>query len=270
MVFKLDKSRLEKALKTYKHDSTLNDRNGFFINFRANQMFYYSPEHKVPVIQENIRRIYSDFIQIDHLIDKISLLFDLFKEDRFTHTQWLMYVGSDIDTFHIKLRSIFDELAGIFKRLSDYPNALPKGNSFEKLLNWANKSGSERYLDPIFLRLLKNVEWFEDIRAFRNASVHNGADVFLEWNTDDMLFQIFGFERHYVQIPKLMFNKNTVRLDLYIGLVIGYLIAYLEDVFEAITTKYSLPVFGESRHIPYYPSKPIMYKWIELALFNLF
>ena len=265
MSFVIKINRLKKALNTLKPKDDYYNIEGNFINFYANTKLSEIMEKEIPNIFRFITFIVSDFDDLRHLLERINWQFYLWKNSNLVLDSWMAYAKIDIEVFHIKIRSIFDYLAKIIQRVSDSPEQVPD-KSFNTLLKWLEKSDDNiKKLGADLSDLFTLSEFFTHVKDVRDGDLHRGGETLVYPNTDRIVFQIYkkGYER-IVQIPEIMFNENIVYFDLYAGIYMGYLIAFLEDVSETIIKIIDLPDYG-AKPRQSLKELPTMYKWIELA-----
>ena len=65
--------------------------------------------------------------------------------------------------------------------------------------------------------------------------------------------------------PEIMFNKNVVDFELYAGLFIGYLIAFLEEFSRLVCKRVNFPKVCRNSRL-HYPGIPLVHNWLERLL----
>lgn len=140
------------------------------------------------------------------------------------------FAACDIGLFHVQYRSLFDRLAKIVGRLSGRPKTVP--DSFRKLREWVGRPGNARRVDQQLARFVTSCDWFDDMREVRDSIVHKDGRAFVFPQENRILFQVHeGFGRRTkIHLPEIMFNESVADFELYAGLLMGYLIACLEDI----------------------------------------
>lgn len=88
---------------------------------------------------------------------------------------WERFVSTDIDLFHVEIRSLFDYVARALIRVSgSSPGQLP--NSFRKLRDWiANYPTRVPRFGEDLAQAITSCDWFSEIRGVRDAIVHSGG-----------------------------------------------------------------------------------------------
>lgn len=87
---------------------------------------------------------------------------------------FMLYAASDIDLFHVRLRSAFDYLAPVGWGTAVRRECVGGKKSFEDLVTWAEEnSGRLELLGPAAVLLLDHEKWFRGLRELRDFMVHN-------------------------------------------------------------------------------------------------
>jgi hypothetical protein len=179
-----------------------------------------------------LKRIFSikqNLQTICNLLDHARWLTNQLLEGNLPPGAWQAYFRTDIHTFHSEIRSIFDHLA---EALDGGRNVLP--DSFEKLKNGVEINGNSKYgtrLDANIIALIKECEWFTELRASRNAIEHQGFDAAIRFEPGQNK-AFFKLERHqvggYFKLPE-RFPKASeyVQFEIYAGYYMGRLLAFL-------------------------------------------
>ena len=199
----------------------------------------------------NLSFINQDISNIMMIVFRLKWLNDLWTRDDIDNTLWMKFSECDISFFHIKFRSLFDHLAKIVASISDTPKQI-KIASFERLKNWLKKSDDNvKKLGNDLAQFVLSCEWFDSIKQVRESIVHHGDFPLVFLVKRRILFNLYKKikkrERNF--LPKiLMYNNNVVDFELYGGLYIGYLIAYLEEFSKLAYPRLSLKrIGGDSR-----------------------
>lgn len=263
------KDRLKIASSTIQKD----EEGGFFSSSEfvvlfTNIMFKTQTGETVLPIFSFMQYASQDVNNMETITTRLAWEKDLWSKEQLDVGSWMTYAACDINLFHVEIRSIFDYLAKIIRRVSDEPEQVPD-QGFHDLRTWLAKSDDNvKRLGKDLAELVSSVNWFDTIKNLRDVNVHQGGMtlVFLEkWR---ILFQILKGYEYLVSIPEIMYNENVVDFELYAGMHFGYLIAFLEDFATVIEKrlpegKYSSRI-GNPRKV--YRKLPIVYSWIERLL----
>ena len=101
-------------------------------------------------------------------------------------------------------------------------------SSFADLFSWLDKPGNAQRLGEDRVPLIKDAEWFFDIRRVRDKLVHMGAESMVFPVEGRIVFQTY--ERSWENVinnPLMMFNKNLVDFEAYAGFYLGRVIFFL-------------------------------------------
>jgi hypothetical protein len=223
---------------------------------------------ELPSIGNFLDYIHQDIRNIETISTRLAWQRDLWCKEQLDVGKWMSYAACDIDLFHIEVRSVFDYLAKVIKRVSDQPEQVPD-EGFNVLKTWLAKSDDNtKRLGKDLAELVFSVDWFDDLKNVRDVNVHQGGMtlVFLEKNR--ILFQILKGYEYLVSVPEIMYNENVADFELYAGMYFGYLIAFLEQTSRSIEKR--LPprksAFGTGNPTILYRELPAIYTWIERIL----
>jgi hypothetical protein len=187
---------------------------------------------------------------------------DLVSADNLDQILWSHFAACDIDTFHVRFRSLFDYLAGVIDLVSDKSGQIPK--SFEALQNWIDKSPNNvQRMGRDLAELISSCEWFSAMREIRNLIVHRGGHTLIFPMKNRILFQVHERWNRTILVPEIMFNENVADFELYAGLLMGYLIAYLEDVSIVVHKRLGLQRRTDSDGRLYHSGLQVIHRWIE-------
>jgi hypothetical protein len=223
---------------------------------------------ELPSIDSFLDYIRQDIRNIETISTRLAWQRELWLKEQLDALYWMDYAKCDIDLFHIEVRSIFDYLAKIIRRVSDKPKEVPD-KGFSVLRTWLTKSqDNQKRLGKDLTDLVLSVDWFEEVRNVRDVNVHKGGATMVFLEKGRILFQVWkGFEK-LISFPEIMYNENVVDFELYAGTYFGYLIAFLEQASRSIEKR--LPPrkseFGAGNPTIAYRELPAIYTWIERIL----
>jgi len=196
---------------------------------------------------------------------------DLYTQGHLDMVLWITFAASDIEHFHVEFRSLFDYLAKAIRNISDRPGQVTD-KGFKKLRNSLDASrrevNAERHIHDLgedLARFVLSCEWFGDLKQVRESVVHSGGFTLVFPTEGRILFQVYEKGAKKVLVPEIMFNANVVDFELYAGLYIGYLIAYLEDFSELARKRLDLE-WVDGRTQSYHPGLRVVQDWIKQVL----
>jgi len=227
----------------------------------------------LPPIGSFLMYISYDLTNIETLSSRLVWELDLADNGKLDMGQWMSFAQSDIDIFHIEMRSIFDYLARIIQDVSDMPKPIKKYKSFTKRRNWLGNEKHEenaKTLGDDLTKLVLSVDWFDDIRNVRDETLHRGANTTVFPQEGRVLFQVSKGVKNLISFPEVQYNENIIDFELYAGVYFGYLIAFLEEACKAVEKR--LPprksAYGSGNPHRLYKELPAIYKWIEKVISN--
>ena len=260
----IDKQKLKTALSLIH-----NDGRGYFLSGQFVDLFSIVHIKSIENVGFHKLNRYLHFLQenmwnLETIVLKLAWEKDLWSKEKLDNIAWMMFAKCDINYFHVEFRSLFDHLTKLVSTVSDSPGQV-KSRSFHKLKNWLAKSDQNvRKLGRDLAKLVLSCGWFDDLKTIRESIIHKGGFtlVFLEKNR--ILFQVHEGISRKVLIPEVMFNENVVDFELYAGLYLSYLLAYLEEISEAISNRLDLKSMGNPRN--YHSGLRILNDWIKQVL----
>ncbi len=199
------------------------------------------------IVNHLLRYIAQDLSNILIIINKLDWEREMWIRGYLSDTAWLYFAGSDIDMFHVELRSICDYVAEIIQAQSSHPSNVPR--SFEKLRNSLAEEEEEKEsklhanIGEGLAKLVLNCNWFKEIRDVRDSSIHTGARIVVFLEKPKIQFQIYQGWSKKVNKEELMDNENVVNFEAYSALYVCYLLAFLDEFGSLLIVRYSIPRF---------------------------
>jgi hypothetical protein len=175
----------------------------------------------------------------DHLLTvlcKVVWLNNHREPENLDSQSWISFAATDIVTFHVLIRSLFDELASLASGVA--PQGGVNRDSFAKLRTWLRTGPDNVHkLGEDLANVILDCEWFESLRRVRDDLVHHGAQTFVFPEPGRILFQIHLGPSALVQMPKaVMFNESVVDFTTYSALTMARLMVFLDAFSEVVFT----------------------------------
>lgn len=267
MTIKAD--RLLQALSTIHESSGGYIREGDFISLMMNIRLNALLRRKVPNILSFLRYIDNETNKIEVVTSRLAWQKELWSLNKLDDNTWMSYASCDIDFFHIIIRSIFDYLAKIMKRVANQPEQVPD-EGFNDLKNWLIKEGipdndNLQRVGKELANIVLSCEWFDDIKNIRDLNIHQGGFTitFPEKSKNRILFQVYKGVTGHISIPEVMYNENVVDFELYAAVYFGYLSALLEVASKIIDERIDMHRYPESKPHKAYRHLPPIYRWMS-------
>lgn len=260
----IDKKLLKISLSKINSDEKGYYRFGDFVDLSAYLHVNVSWNQKLSLIDRYVKFINQDIWNLDAIILKLSWQKKLWLKNELNEYLWMTFAQTDIDLFHVELRSIFDYFAKIITSISDNPEQVRgRGRSFNQLYNWLknSKDNVKRFGNDL-AGLVFTCDWFYDIKDLRDLKLHYGGFNLVFPIENRILFQIYKGWNKQIEIPEIMYNENVVDFELYAGLYLGYLFAYLEKAAIIIDNRLTLKKVGKDAR-SYHPGLQVVYDWIK-------
>lgn len=260
----IDRGKLRATLSVIHKDERDHFSSGRFVDLLTIIHIKSIQDVKFRKLNRYLKFLQQHIWNLETIVLKLAWQRDLWSKGRLDEINWMMFAKCDINYFHVEFRSLFDHLPKIMSIVSDSPGQI-KSRSFQKLRNWLAKSDKNvRKLGKDLAQLVLSCEWFDDLKAIRESLIHRGGFTLVFLEKDRILFQVHEGISRKVLIPEVMFNKNVVDFELYAGLYLGYLIAYLEEVSEIILNRLNLKSMGNPRS--YHSGLRVVSDWIKQFL----
>lgn len=174
------------------------------------------------------KTIIADFWNIGFILQRIDVIRSLAIKDNNWSDFWRISTANDIDYFHIKIRSILDNVALLVKHTSNKKGQLP--DSFNDLFTKIDKFKNK--LDKEIVAIILDNNWYSSARDVRDKLVHYNASTLVFGSpSDGTHFQTYckSFNA-MIKDRVIMVNENVVDFEKYGALVLINLIVLLEKV----------------------------------------
>jgi len=236
----MDTSHLSKA-------RPLLGRRGSQFIYKGNFTFLCADAHgpqstpELKSISRHLFRALDHFANVLTTCDRLKWMREQCASDERFASTWMFYASTDIEYWHVQMRSLLDHLAKVIRKL-----ACRKGqvsDSFTRLYLCVCQAKSCAHAETLveklgldWFGLLTSAGWFGLLREVRETVVHWGGDTMVFGRPDDgILFQVHkGLYKNVIEGEPLMFNRNVVYFDRYAAVMLSHLLLFLED-FAATT-----------------------------------
>lgn len=155
------------------------------------------------------------------------------------------YFELDIDLFHIRLRSMMDHVAKLISLCTEKPGQTP--TTFAKLRTYATKRPDR--LPPGVAAELLAADWFDEIRAMRDALVHEGGRSMAFYSDDvhDLLYQIHrSSSDSMISRPSLVVG-NLAKFDYFVAWSVSHAMRFMDRVGALLVGADTLDELGRHR-----------------------
>jgi hypothetical protein len=258
-------SRLELSLALFATDD-----HGLHLTGHGTDIDHYFRWGKAPISAEHRRRapgflgaVVQDLWNVATVIERLEWMRAQAQANDFLRSRWPYFAAADIQAVQVDLRSILDYVALTARLLLNKPGQAPK--SFRALLDWAD-SHPARIPKELRDLLLPQRDWFMQVRRVRDSFVHFGAHAIVFGDPEEgILFQVYrgGFENS-ISGPALMWNDNVAYFDRYIAVVMGQLLAFLEEFGEVARNLLdATPLSAEHRARAYHTGFAVIRAWLQ-------
>jgi len=259
----INKQRLSIALATiHKDESDRYYSSGKFLHLLSAVQVKIAMGADLGALLGVLSYIHQDVWNIETIARRLNWQTRLIAKGKLDELLGAKFTECDIDLFHVQYRSLFDYLAKFIVLMSEAPGQVPR-ESFERLYNWVGKS--EENIQKIgagLAKVVRSCDWFTDLREVRNSIVHSSGRTIVFPEKNRILFQVEEGFKNKIHVPEVMFNANIVDFELYAGLFIGYLIAYLEEIAVVALRRLNLErTAGNMKS--YHGGLPVVKRWIE-------
>lgn len=225
-----------------------------------------SSQGLVLTTRSNVSFIIQDIWNISIIIAKIDWVRREAARNGDFFNYWASFATSDIEHFHVELRSLLDYVALIASQIANKSGQIP--TTFRRLQQWTKESaGNEKRLGTDLARLVSSANWAPDIRLVRDSILHLGANTLvLPKPTDRILFQVYGKAwREYIDNELVMDSGNVVDFGLYCAWYTSKLIVFVEELSKVIRTRLGVDTVALDAK-SYSPGFGVLKDWIVKLL----
>lgn len=211
-------------------------------------------------IAKQTKKIEKDIDILDSLVYRINNTPSSYEDD-LDPRLLSRYLTTDLESFHVVYRSLFDHIALVLVELSDNPDQF----RVESFRSQREKTENEYYRDRIgenVFNLIRRCDWFDHIRSVRDSLVHHGRS-FYHNNTDGFLLVDITHELMEMDIlTNEIFDERSLRFQWYSALMMIYLHSYLEEIENFAFERLNLVRVGDNTGRNH-PAINNYYNWIN-------
>jgi hypothetical protein len=194
--------------------------------------FGSDPEHHEA--RRAIRHIQRDLWNAATLVARLEWLTAMAVAGELHTEAWRSFCSLDVTHYFIALRSAMDYSCHVIDDLAPRRGQLPK--SFERLKQRLGALSSR--MPPNIPDLIGNTHWFDELRAVRNALVHEGGNtlVFCEPQDGVAMFQIYNSDSEpLLSHEMLMYNEHVIRFDRFAAWSMAHFLTYLNTLGDLLS-----------------------------------
>lgn len=256
----IDSTRLSKAYSMINNDEMGYYLSGSYVEFYLKLKTFQPKNDSYRHISENLSYIGQDLWNIETLFLKLDWLKDLWIKGEISDNTWMTFAQTDIQLFHIEMRSIFDYLARLIRWLPF--NKIRSPLSFKDLKKWVNRPENLHGFDQEISEAIQSCDWFFELKNIREGMTHFGEYSLIFPIKDRILFQVYDRSKKQIIVPEIMYNENVVDFELYGGLYFGYMLAFLDELSTLIDRKLRItPIGRDGRSV--HSGLRVVKDWIE-------
>lgn len=199
------------------------------------------------------------------ILSKTEWMKGLHKHGHLDDIEWMYFAATEVDFFHVRVRSLLDHLAALLACCADHPKSVrTKFFDLKGFLQDPLKRKAFGQLGEGAHLLMQQTSWAEDLRQVRDDIVHRGADTLVFPDQDEILFQVHQRERRLVLLKGVMHNENIVDFRKYAATTLGALLLLREDLAPILRQGLHLspdePTQGWNRH----RGLALLREWLQL------
>ncbi|MCE3199631.1 hypothetical protein [Paenibacillus sonchi] len=229
--------------KQFDDDKDLKNITFEVCNYINNKRYDIEKKEKLHNLLKAIRQ---DMCKIHQTVNRMQFLhlqdqekdraLDELYSDSMGSSRVTSFLGTDIEYFFIKYRSIIDYSLDVL--IEFFPELNSKKHNLENKMNYLHDVFKK---DEQINKMILSSKWFDQLRKIRNYIVHKGASCLVFPNRDckEILFQIYDTE-----LAELLedgefyrYNNNVYYFNRVYVIYMAYLFFYLDTLFKAIIAK---------------------------------
>lgn len=179
---------------------------------------------------------------------RIDWMQSLLREKHIREDAFRLYVASDIDQFHVRMRSALDYLATLVWGAASDPGKIKKFRSFRALVEWIRKNPDKHeHLGPLADDAARASEWFYGLRKIRDMTVHEGGFTLVFPIEEVIGFMVLqpgsGFRVPESVLPtEVMYNENVVNFRKYAAVHLCWLLSLGETIVGRLLSRWNTGV----------------------------
>jgi hypothetical protein len=176
------------------------------------------------------------------ILSKTEWMKERHKSGHLEDMEWMDYAATEVDLFHVRIRSLLDHLAALLSRCSNHPRGMRlKFFDLKTHLQVPRKRKLFGHLGEDIHLVLQRTAWAEDLRQVRDDIVHRGADTLVFPDHNDILFQVHQREKRLVLLHDVMHNEHIVDFRKYAALTLGTLLNLREELAPILIEGLQMP-----------------------------
>lgn len=190
-----------------------------------------------------MRNVYRQMSYMNHdiatvltVIWKLNWFRELYAADRLSFVEHMYFSASDIELFLVDLRSALDYLARAVRDAFQARTGQKTADSFHDLRKKCITGHYDRLLPPALRRQVTGCAWFEGLREVRGSVVHQGAEAIVFPDKAEVLFQVHQGLARRVLVPRLMYNPNIVKFELYAAALMTEVLCLTDELAPKLRT----------------------------------
>ena len=169
------------------------------------------PSAELAKLTNSANYLYRDWQNLLTVLCKLEWMQELTQEGKLDDYTWTVFAASDVDMFHVEMRSAFDYLASIISCLSSKFGQAP-GDSYNSLVKWCKKDevrASRLLRGDMRKQVVESGEWFHALKKIREENVHRGAFNMVFPDEKEILFQVDSARgKRLILDEHVMHNEN--------------------------------------------------------------
>lgn len=213
----------------------------------------------------NFTHVDRDWWTLLTIISKIQWMKDSHVEEDLDDLAWMHFAATEIDFFHVRFRSMLDQVATLLARCGAHPKSVPqKFFDLRHFLENAAKRASFGPLGEAIHAVMQQTSWADDVKRVRDDIVHRGASTLVFSDQADILFQIHQREKRLVLLEGVMHNENIVDFRRYAATTLGALLLMLEDLAPMIRAGFCVPNEGPGQGWNRHGGLKLLRDWLQM------
>lgn len=194
----------------------------------------------------HVRAVQQELGSILLLWSRLDWMDNMLREGKLTEEAFCLFTATDIDQFHVRLRSAFDYLAQIARACAARPFEMPGGGSYNSLVKWLEANPSRHAkLGDVATLVTGTREWFFGLKEMREVMVHHGGFT-LVFPGDRIGFMVLkpgmGFRPRPSTVPPLvMQNENVVDFERYAVAHTCWFVDLAESLMQLLVARWNIP-----------------------------
>ena len=170
-------------------------------------------DHLDPIRRE-LRAVANRLVDVRTVPAKLNWMLGQRDDGHLEPYAWMFFASSDVDSFLLTMRSLFDHLGSVVQLAATKPGSVPP-SSFRALREWCLKGPdrADELLGAEIAAAVRECDWFMQLRDLRDDLVHRDAETIVFPEVPGIAVQIYKGAHNLLDEAALIRDDGLVGFD---------------------------------------------------------